>query len=219
VIRGDKPASPRAQEEFEWEDGVMEAVHRLKEYGFPLVVVTNQPDIARGKMATGALEAMTARVYASLPIDLVCICPHDDIDRCACRKPKPGMLLDAATLLGIDCRRSFMVGDSWRDMEAGRAAGCKTILLVRPYNRGVACDYQVQRLDEAVELILSLCSPSNPLFETRLAGKGFIPSEIHTDHVLTAPPYEKSGTALFRIETGLHKKHAWKNSLSGRHIA
>ena len=154
VMRDGSPSSPRTIEEFEWEDGVVEAVERLKEYGFVNIVATNQPDIARGKMSEESLKAMTARVYSDIRIDEVRICPHDDADGCICRKPKPGMLLQAVKRWAINCSRSFMVGDSWKDMGAGRAAGCTTILLDRPHNQGVLCDYRLPGLKEAVELII-----------------------------------------------------------------
>ena len=156
VIRDGKICSPRTMEEFLWEDGIADAVATLRNEGFRVVVVTNQPDIARHKMSPLTLQAMSERIYHSFLVDSVFVCPHDDADNCDCRKPKPGMLLNASRMLGFDCRHSFMVGDSWKDMEAGRAAGCKTILLGRPYNANVTCDFRVDSLTEAVGLILQL---------------------------------------------------------------
>lgn len=156
VMRDGKVCSPRAMREFEWESGAAGAVAALKSRGFCLIVATNQPDVARKKIRPQTLEAMTAKVRATLPVDGVCVCPHDDMDGCGCRKPKPGLLLDAARKWGLDCRRSFMIGDGWKDMAAGSSAGCRTILLDRAYNRDVACDFRVPGLAEAVELILQL---------------------------------------------------------------
>lgn len=156
LIRDGKVYSPRTLEEFEWEDGIEEAVKRLKEQGLIIIVVTNQPDIARGKMDQEDLKAMTAMINERLSVDAVSICPHDDRDECLCRKPKAGMLLEAGKQWGIDFRRSFMIGDSWKDMGAGQLSGCKTILLDRFYNQGVECDYRVQNLEEAVEVIENL---------------------------------------------------------------
>jgi N-acetyl-alpha-D-muramate 1-phosphate uridylyltransferase len=157
VMRDGSPCSPRTIEEFQWEDGVKEAVDKLRQLGLTVIVVTNQPDIARGKMARSELDAMTERIYSSLRVHSVCICPHDDADGCRCRKPQPGMLLDAAKIWGIDCQGSFIIGDSWKDMEAGRAAGCRTILLDRPYNREASCEHRVRGLEQAVKLIIGLC--------------------------------------------------------------
>lgn len=156
VIRNGTPLSPRTISEFEWADGVKEALKGLKHEGFLLIVVSNQPDIARGKMSRETLDAMTEMVYSATPVNAVWICPHDDGDGCNCRKPKPGMLLDAAQRWGIDCSRSFMVGDSWKDMEAGYAAGCTAIILDRAHNKGVTCDHRLPSLKEAVDLILKL---------------------------------------------------------------
>jgi D-glycero-D-manno-heptose 1,7-bisphosphate phosphatase len=156
VIREGKICSPRTMAEFQWEDGISDAVATLRENGFRIIIVTNQPDIARLKMSPLTLSAMTERIYHSLRVDSVFVCPHDDPDGCECRKPKPGMLLYAAHMLGFDCRVAFIVGDGWKDMAAGRAAGCTTILLDRPYNRDVACDFRVSSLSEGVGVILEL---------------------------------------------------------------
>lgn len=156
LIKGGRPVSPINLHEFELEEGVKEAFERLKKDKFLLIVVTNQPDIARGKMSRETLEDMTEMIYSTIPVNAIWICEHDDADGCNCRKPKPGMLLEAAKRWGIDCSRSFMVGDSWKDMGAGHAAGCTTILLDRPYNNGVTCGYRLPSLKQAVELILRL---------------------------------------------------------------
>lgn len=155
VMRNGIPCSPRSLDDFEWEEGAARAVQDLRNYGFFAVVVTNQPDIARGKMRKHVLDTMTKRLYEELSVDEVRVCPHDDGDLCHCRKPKPGMILDAVARWGIDCSFSFMVGDRWKDMEAGRSAGCRTILLDRTYNQGVMCDYRLPYLKEAVALILA----------------------------------------------------------------
>jgi len=154
VMRDGLPCSPRSLDEFELEEGATGVVDRLNREGFLTVVVTNQPDIARGKMKKGVLDTMTERLYKELHLDEVRVCCHDDGDLCHCRKPKPGMILDAVKKwdIGLDC--SFIVGDSWKDMEAGRSAGCGTILLDRVYNQGVICDYRVTGLSEAVGVIL-----------------------------------------------------------------
>ena len=154
VMRDGLPCSPRSLDEFAWEEGAAGVVERLKREGFLTVVVTNQPDIARGKMEKGVLNTMTERLYRELNVDEVRVCCHDDGDLCHCRKPKPGMILDAVEKWDIGLGCSFMVGDNWKDMEAGRSAGCDTILLDRVYNQGVVCDYRVAGLREAVGIIL-----------------------------------------------------------------
>jgi D-glycero-D-manno-heptose 1,7-bisphosphate phosphatase len=134
-----------------------EACRDLREAGYVLVVVTNQPDIARGTETMSNVEAVNEAVAAEVPIDEFVICPHDDVDGCACRKPKPGMLLDAADRLQIDLEHSFMVGDRWRDIEAGRRAGCTTVYVDRGYTerKPEKPDVVVNELVEAVPRMLA----------------------------------------------------------------
>ena len=113
--------------------GVSDACQRLHENGMLLFVVTNQPDIARGTIALADVEAVHSWLTERLPIDRVYMCPHDDADACDCRKPRPGMLLTAAREWGVSLRASTMVGDRWRDIEAGQRAGCATVYIPRDY--------------------------------------------------------------------------------------
>ena len=141
--------------------GVAEACARLREGGFALVVVTNQPDVARGRVSRNTVEAINDFLRRQLPIDDIRVCYHDDADGCACRKPKPGMLLAAARDLGIDLGRSFLVGDRWRDIEAGRRAGCRTVFIDYGYDepRPADFDFATDSLVGAAEWI---CAPSKP---------------------------------------------------------
>jgi D-glycero-D-manno-heptose 1,7-bisphosphate phosphatase len=120
---------PRRVDDFRLIEGVVEATRALRTAGFKLVVVTNQPDVARGTLAPSTLEAMHRLLADQVPLDAIECCPHDDHHACECRKPRPGMLLRAARRLDLDLGRSFMVGDRWRDIDAGHAAGCRTILV------------------------------------------------------------------------------------------
>lgn len=124
-----QPRTPMVADEFEVLPEAAEACRRLRDAGYLLVVVTNQPDIARGLMDPTELLAMHSSLLAQVPLDEIRVCPHDDGDGCACRKPLPGMLRAAAADLGIDLGASVLVGDRWRDIEAGRAAGCQTVLV------------------------------------------------------------------------------------------
>ena len=157
VVRDGKPYPPDSLEELEILPGVAETLARLRAAGFINLIVTNQPDVATGRQRREVVEAMHAELLSRLPVDAVKVCYHVDADRCACRKPKPGMLLEAAGELDIDLPASFMVGDRWRDIAAGQAAGCKCIFLDRGYkekqpeNPYVA----VKSLPEAGGLILS----------------------------------------------------------------
>lgn len=127
VYRDGVASPPNSLDDFELLPGVRDAVDQLKGAGYVLVVVTNQPDIARGTQDVSVVDAMNAVVQRELGIDAILVCPHDDVDDCECRKPKPGLLLEAMERFDIDRDRSFMVGDRWRDVAAGRAAGCRTV--------------------------------------------------------------------------------------------
>lgn len=153
VFRHGKPASPRTMEEFRFVEGIAAALQRLVHMSFRLFVISNQPDIARGFLAPAVLDAMTERIMTCLPIERVLTCTHDDRDGCACRKPRAGMLHTLASSEGLDLSRSFIVGDSWKDVQAGTTAGCTTILLRRDYNEGVTADYRLANMMEAANLI------------------------------------------------------------------
>lgn len=155
VFRDNRPASPRSLEEFVFNDGIQQATRKLKDYGFRIIVVSNQPDLARGEIKKGVSDLMTQKIRWEILIDDVFICPHDDTDQCPCRKPKPGMLLEAASRWKIDLPSSFLIGDTWKDIEAGKAAGCKAIMLDAPYNQDVQCDFRAKSLSEAVDVIIN----------------------------------------------------------------
>ena len=115
-VRDGKPYAPMALEEFSIYEDAPEAIARLKQAGYLTIVVTNQPDVARGKVRGEVIESLHARMHELLPLDDCLVCPHDD-GECQCRKPLPGMLLEASERHGIDLHRSVMVGDRWRDVD------------------------------------------------------------------------------------------------------
>jgi len=157
VIRDGKPYPPPTPAELEIFPDAPEALAALKAAGFLLIVVTNQPDVARGSRSREEIEALNAAVREKLPLDDVFTCYHDDPDHCGCRKPLPGLLLQAAAKHGIDLGASFMVGDLWRDVEAGRRAGCRTVYLDRGYGWGGPArpaDHTAESLREAAAWIL-----------------------------------------------------------------
>jgi len=156
VVRQGKPYPPDNLAELEILPDVPEALVQLKAAGFELVIVTNQPDVARGKQNQTEVEAMHHFISQQLPIDDVRVCYHDNADNCHCRKPLPGMLLDAAQERQIDLTTSYMVGDRWRDIEAGRQAGCTTILIDYHYDEAELSPphARVSSLGEAAEWIL-----------------------------------------------------------------
>ena len=157
ILRNGRPLAPSRVGDLTLRPGVAEAIGRLRRAGFLIVVVTNQPDVGKGLVAREAVEAIHEALRRRLPLDAIKTCYHVDEDRCACRKPKPGLLLEAARERGIDLAQSVMVGDRWRDIEAGRAAGCRTILMRAQYDErpAEAPDAVVDSLDEASAAILS----------------------------------------------------------------
>ena len=156
--REGKPYPPTNLAEFEILPGVPEACAKLKQAGFLLVVATNQPDVGRGTLAQSVVEAIHAHMCKSLPIDRVEVCfhPGKGASDCDCRKPKPGLLLRAARALGIDLAQSWMVGDRWRDMDCGHAAGCRTVFIDYGYAEVLRQlpDFRAKNITEAAQVIL-----------------------------------------------------------------
>jgi D-glycero-D-manno-heptose 1,7-bisphosphate phosphatase len=156
AVRDGRPHPPASLEDLHILPGVAEACRRLRAAGLWVLVVTNQPDIARGATSAVDVARINDELLAALAIDAILVCPHDDIDDCACRKPRPGLLLDAADRFGIDLGRSTMVGDRWRDIDAGRAAGVSTVFLDRSYaeRRPTDHDRVASELITAIPFIL-----------------------------------------------------------------
>jgi D-glycero-D-manno-heptose 1,7-bisphosphate phosphatase len=156
-----RPQPPRSLAEFRLEAGVENACRRLHQAGLVLVVVSNQPDLARGTIKREAVNEVNAALRGALALDAIYICPHDDADACDCRKPAPGMLLAAARELRLDLTRSVMVGDRWRDVEAGRRAGTATVFLEKGYQEPApaGADLVVSALPEAVDWIVGRLRP------------------------------------------------------------
>jgi D-sedoheptulose 7-phosphate isomerase len=158
VVRDGKPFPPASVEELEILPQVASALLDLKAHGFALYVITNQPDVARGSQTREAIEAIHQALASALPIDDIFVCYHDDSDDCACRKPNPGLLLEAQRKHNIDLSRSFVVGDRWRDIDAGHSAGCKTVLIDYGYKERKPArppEAIVRSLREAADWILS----------------------------------------------------------------
>jgi D-glycero-D-manno-heptose 1,7-bisphosphate phosphatase len=152
------PVPPRTADAFRLLPGVVEACRQLADAGLVLVVVTNQPDVARGTLDPADLDAIHDRLRAELPVDHVWVCPHDDVDGCPCRKPRPGMILGAAAELGIDLNRSAAVGDRWRDVEAALRAGVRSVFVDRGYHERltVAPDATFESLPAATAYLLEV---------------------------------------------------------------
>jgi D-glycero-D-manno-heptose 1,7-bisphosphate phosphatase len=161
VVNG-VPTPPRHATDLLLLDGVVEACTALADAGLALVVITNQPDIARGTLSASEVDEMHRQLRERLPLDDVVVCPHDDTDACACRKPKPGMILDSADRLGLDLSRSVCVGDRWRDIEAARAAGVPSVYIEWGHGEPLASppDATFGSLVEAVDHLLEVTGTS-----------------------------------------------------------
>jgi D-glycero-D-manno-heptose 1,7-bisphosphate phosphatase len=158
AVRDGKPFSPSGVQELDLLPQVASSLLDLKAHGFALIVITNQPDVARGRQPRGAVEAIHQELASTLPIDDILVCYHDDADGCACRKPLPGLLLEAQRKHNIDLSRSFFVGDRWRDIDAGHAAGCKTVLIDYGYRERAPAqppEATVRSLREAADWIIA----------------------------------------------------------------
>jgi transaldolase len=181
TVRGGTPCPPGTPDEVEILPGVEEALRKLRARGLPLIVVTNQPDVARGTQTRAAVEEINQFLQQRLGVTAIYTCYHDNADDCACRKPRPGMLKRAAEEHRIDLRRSYMVGDRWGDVAAGAAAGCTTFLIDMPYSQCHRCspDYKVASLAEAAGVILgrSADSPA-PRLPSNLPERQQMPPDV-----------------------------------------
>lgn len=157
IVRDNKPYAVASFDEVRLIDGAAEACAELKRLGFLLILITNQPEIARGTITREFVEEVNRRVAARLGLDGVRLCPHDNADGCGCRKPKPGLMTDAARELSINLLSSFVVGDRWCDVEAGRRAGCRTVFIDRGYDEAMtaAPDHRAPSLLAALPWIKS----------------------------------------------------------------
>jgi len=129
IVRHGRPYPPASRDELEITPDASHDLAELKKLGFVLVVVTNQPDVGRGLQSREAVQKIHQALENALPVDAILACYHSDEEGCECRKPKPGMLLRAASEYAIDLTNSYLVGDRWRDIDAGHRAGCTTILI------------------------------------------------------------------------------------------
>jgi len=155
IVKEGNLFSPRKFEDFKFVDGIKDVLERFRERGLLNIIVTNQPDVARGLMEEKELQKMHNLIRESLPIDDIFICPHSDADNCNCRKPKAGMLFEAAKKWDIYLNESFIIGDSWKDIEAGRNAGCTTVLIDSPYNKQIDSDFRTNELLAVADMILN----------------------------------------------------------------
>jgi D-glycero-D-manno-heptose 1,7-bisphosphate phosphatase len=157
-VAGQQQISPLTLDQFHLNVEVAPLLHELKAAGLVVIVTTNQPGLSRGQSRRD-LDRMHQLIRQAFPINDLLVCPHEDADRCPCRKPKPGLLTEAAFKWGIDLNRSFVVSDKWQDAEAARRAGATSMLVRSPWLGDVHHDFVLPDLPSLIEKLLQLCSP------------------------------------------------------------
>jgi D-glycero-D-manno-heptose 1,7-bisphosphate phosphatase len=154
VVVDGKPFPPASVKELEIIEGVERGIEALKTAGYKVFVVTNQPDVARGKTSEAIIQEMNVYLKNMLKIDEISCCFHDEADHCSCRKPKPGMILDLSAKWNIDLSGSFLIGDRWRDILAAKNAGVKSILIDYNYDeRFEVPDFSSTSFEDAINYI------------------------------------------------------------------
>src|SRR5438105_3515221 len=148
--------SPMTREDFHINSAAVPLMSRLKEAGLLLIATTNQPGLSRGYQSRRELDGMHEKLRGNFPLDDILVCPHDETDRCPCRKPKPGLLMEAAFKWHLNLDRSFVISDKWPDAEAARTAGCTSLLLQSPWVGKAHKDFVLPDIGAVVEKILRL---------------------------------------------------------------
>ena len=168
-VKNGLPTSPNSLEELEILPGVKESILRLKKLNFICLVVTNQPDVPRGKISKSNVIKMNNFLKKEIKLDDIFVCFHDDEDGCICRKPKPGLLLHASKKWNVDLKKSFMIGDRWRDIQSGEKAGCKTIYLDYNYKdiKPKSLSFITDTLLKAVYMIEKFSNEKKEIFENK----------------------------------------------------
>src|SRR5438874_1551076 len=149
---------PVTTEEMEVNTAAVPFLAQLKAAGLVLIATTNQPGISRGYQNRREMDRMHDLLRKTFSLDDFLVCPHDETDRCPCRKPKPGLLVEAAFKWHLDLDRSFVISDKWQDAEAARTAGCTSLLINSPFVGKVHRDFVLPNLAAVAEKILRLKS-------------------------------------------------------------
>jgi D-glycero-D-manno-heptose 1,7-bisphosphate phosphatase len=158
-VQGRLQVSPLTMEQFRLNSEAAPLLNELKASGLLLIVTTNQPGLSCGYLSRRELDRMHQMLRATFPVDDLLVCPHEDSDRCPCRKPKAGLFVEAAHKWGIDLHRSFVISDKWQDAEAARRAGATSLLVQSPWLGDVHHDFVLPDLPTLVDKVLQLKSP------------------------------------------------------------
>ncbi len=148
--------TPLTAIEFEVNLEITALLKKLKAAGLVLIATTNQSGLSHGQLSRRELDRMHETLRRTLPLDDIFVCPHAEEDRCPCRKPKPGLLIEAKFKWHLDLDRSFVISDKWQDAEAARAAGCTSLILRSPWMGSVHHDFLVPDFSAAVDKIVQL---------------------------------------------------------------
>ncbi len=162
-IEHDLPVTPIRLEEFRIRPEAGPLVRALQNAGFLVIATTNQPGLSTGDLSRRELDLMHEMLLRKLNLDDIMVCPHDEADCCPCRKPKPGLLIEAGFKWHVDLDRSVAISDKWQDAEAARIAGCTSILIESPWNGPGHHDFKVSSLKAAVDKALALTNASGVL--------------------------------------------------------
>lgn len=157
LVRDGKPFPPACLADVEILPGAITSLQKLADSGYVLIGITNQPDVARGSQSREVVESINEFIQSGLPVREIFVCYHDNVDECDCRKPRPGLILRAAEKYKLDLPMSWMVGDRWKDIVAGQAAGAKTIFIDRYYTEtylGAPADFTVGDTALIADIIL-----------------------------------------------------------------
>jgi len=160
-VEGQYQIAPRSANDLVINQAALEPLAKLKAAGFVLIATTNQPGISRGHITRREIDLMHAMLLKVFPLNDILMCPHDDSDRCPCRKPKPGLFREAAFKYHLLLDHSFVLSDKWQDAKAAQNAGCTSILVKSPWNGTGHHDFIAQDCESAAARILHLQHANN----------------------------------------------------------
>jgi histidinol-phosphate phosphatase family protein len=158
-VLGRQQIVPETLDRFKVKTEVAPLLLEMRAAGLLLIVTTNQPGLSRSSLSRRELDRMHQVLRATFTVDDVLVCPHEDADRCPCRKPRAGLFKEAAFKWGIDLNRSFVISDKWQDAEAARRAGATSLLVQSPWLGDGHHDFVLPDLPTLVEKVLQLNSP------------------------------------------------------------
>jgi D-glycero-D-manno-heptose 1,7-bisphosphate phosphatase len=156
TLRGQQQIPPRSLEQLTLNEAALEPLLELKAAGFLLIATTNQPGVSQGIISRRELDLMHLRLQRYFQLDDILLCPHDAGDHCPCRKPRPGLLQEAAFKWQLDLDRCFVISDKWLDAQAAHVTGCTSLLIQSPWNGSGHHDFILPDLASAAAKIQQL---------------------------------------------------------------